>query len=106
MYTFLNIIFVFVTLCIMGEMSLDYECDITYYIPCIISLVLSFRQISKAASDFVDKGTKRYDWNNEITTITYRGKMNEYIRLTTPLKKEAINKCKRNFTIIIDNNNK
>ncbi len=104
MYTFLSIIFVFVTLCIMGEMTLDYECDITYYIPCVISLVLSFRQISKAASDFVDKGTKRYDWNNEITTITYHGEKHEYMRPTTPLKKEAINKCKRNFTIIIDNN--
>lgn len=119
-YTLISIIFAFVTLLLMGEMSSDYECKMSYYIPCFIVLFMCVRQICKAGAEWLEQDTwNYYDNRNQkkkrnIVIYGNKGKhvyrerkhYQSYSSYQYPNfemnDKEVAKKCKRNFTIKID----
>ena len=127
MYTLISIIFAFITLWVMGEMSADYECEMSYYIPCFIVLFMCAYQILKAVIEWLRQDNWNY-YNNQSNSNSsihgryvnngrhvYREKThhqsnyNTYSSYQSPkfeMKEEATKKCKRNFTITIDETKK
>ena len=64
MYTLISIIFAFITLWVMGEMLADYECKMSYYIPCFIVLFMCAYQILKAGIEWLGQDNWNY-YNNQ-----------------------------------------
>ena len=124
MYTFISIIFAFITLLLMGEMSSDYECKMSYYIPCFFVLFMCVHQIYKAGVEWLEQDNWDY-YNNRNQKKksriiiygnngdhVYREKNHHqsYSSYQYPNfemnEKEVAKKCKRNFTITIDETEK
>lgn len=124
MYTLISIIFAFITLLLMGEMSSDYECKMSYYIPCFIVLFMCAHQIYKAGVEWLEQDTWNY-YNNcnqkkKSSIVIYGNNGNNVYREKTHHQsyssyqypnfkmndKEVAKKCKRNFTIKIDETEK
>lgn len=125
MYTLISIIFALITLMIMGEMSSDYECKMSYYIPCFIVFFMCIHQMFKAGIEWLGQDTRTY-YNNYNQNKSYgnvhgryiingrhvyrekthhQSNYNTYSSYQPPkfeMKEEATKKCKRNFTITID----
>ena len=105
MYTFICIIFSFIVIGIMTEMSNDYNINNNYYIPCIMVLILCMLHIVKV----IIKCNKEtyYDDNNQYFNDYYRNygyskkKKNKFYHNKEVIKKVK-NKCKRNFNISIE----
>ena len=127
MYTLISIIFAFITLWVMGEMSSDYECKMSYYIPCFIVLFMCAYQILKAGIEWLRQDNWDYYSNQSYSNSSTHGRYiingshvyrekthyqsnykpyNSYQAPKFPMKEQVAKKCKRNFTITIDETEK
>ena len=123
MYTLISIIFAFITLLLMGEMSSDYECKMSYYIPCFFVLFMCVHQIYKAGVEWLEQDTWNYynkrnqkkksiviygnNGNNVYREKNHHQSYSSYQYSNFEMNdKEVAKKCKRNFTITIDETEK
>lgn len=102
MYTFVCIIFALISIGIMSEMSLDYNINQKYYIPCIMVLIMCIWQIFKVIAE-----ANRIDYNsyyNPYGEYGYKPNINRFNKhkIDKKIYAQMKNKCKRNFNIKIN----
>lgn len=116
MFTLIAIIFSFITLCVMSEMSTDSNCQSVYYVPCIMTLIMCGKQILSAGIKWLNGDSFSYynnrygeydyydNFGNPYITPNHYQQSTHYKRYKPPIsmKKEVSKKCKRNFTITIE----